>query len=57
MTGWYRVVDGVRRRPMLDFGPWNFPDPREAAEDVARQMNDRDDASHGRRARHDDDGA
>ena len=41
MTGWYRVVDGKRRRPMVDFGPENFSDPMAAAEDTARQMNKR----------------
>lgn len=41
LAGWYRVVDGRRRRPVEDFGPENFKDPRAAAEDVARQMNAR----------------
>lgn len=41
MKGWYRIVDGVRRRPFLDFSPEHFPDPRAAAEDDARQQNER----------------
>lgn len=54
LTGWYRVVDGLRRRPVWDFGPENFADPRAAAEDAARQMNERHESSVRRR---DDDGA
>lgn len=42
VRGWYRVVDGVRRKAVEDFGPENFKDPRAAAEDVARQMNERE---------------
>lgn len=42
VSGWYRVIDGVRRRAVEDFGPENFKDPRAAAEDVARQMNERE---------------
>lgn len=41
LPGWYRVMDWRRRKPMCDFGPEHFKDPRAAAEDYARQMNDR----------------
>lgn len=40
MKGWYRILDGGRRRAVLDFGPEHFCDPRAAAEDYARQLND-----------------
>jgi hypothetical protein len=55
LTGWYRVVDGVR--PMLDFGPENFRDPRAAAEDSARQLNERHAVSNAPQRREDEDGA
>ena len=41
IKGWYRVIDAQRRsKPVCDFGPENFPDPRLAAEDYARQLNE-----------------
>lgn len=52
VNGWYRINDRVRRRPFLDFGPENFPDPRAAAEDEAQRLNERQAASRG-----EDDGA
>lgn len=58
LTGWYRVVDSVRRRPMLDFGPDNSKDPRADAEDSARKMNERYEASRAhRQQQREDDGA
>lgn len=39
--GWYRVVDGSLRKPLLDFSPRSFKEPRLEAESFARMMNAR----------------
>lgn len=41
VEGWYRVVDALRKfKPAFDFGT-DWRDPRAAAEDLARQLNEK----------------
>ena len=41
IDGWYRVIDAVRSfETKSEFGP-PFKDPRAAAEDLARQLNEK----------------
>lgn len=41
IEGWYRVIDALRQyRSAFEFGP-DWKDPRAAAEDLARQLNEK----------------
>lgn len=52
LPGWYRVIDAaVRYKPVNDFGPDSFSDPRGAAEDLARQRNEQHEREQSKRRR------